>query len=87
MQEFWYDYTKPKYSENSKLFYMDTNRFIVHVKANDICKDILEGVKTRLTLYDTNFEIYRPLPKEKSKKSKWTNERSANQRQANVDKL
>ena len=40
MQEFWYDYTKPKYSENSKLFYMDTNRFIVHVKANDICKDI-----------------------------------------------
>ena len=32
MHEFWYDYIKPKYSQNAKLFCMDTDNFIVHVK-------------------------------------------------------
>ena len=33
MHEFWYDYVKPKYGENAKLCYMDTDdSFIVHVK-------------------------------------------------------
>ena len=38
MYEFWYDYVKPKYGENAKLCYMDTDRFIVHVKTDDIYK-------------------------------------------------
>ena len=38
MCEFWYDYVKPKYVENAKLCYMDTNSFIVHVKIDDICR-------------------------------------------------
>ena len=28
MYEFWYDYTKPKFSEKAKLCYIDTNSFI-----------------------------------------------------------
>ena len=40
MYELWYDYLKPKYGENVKLFYMDTDSFIVHVKTDDIYKDI-----------------------------------------------
>ena len=32
MCEFWYDHVKPKYDENPKLYYMDTESFIVHVK-------------------------------------------------------
>ena len=28
----WYGYVKPKYGENAKLCYMDTNSFIVNVK-------------------------------------------------------
>ena len=36
MYEFWYNYVKPKYGENAKLCYMDTDSFIVHVKADDI---------------------------------------------------
>ena len=32
MYEFWYDYVKPKYRENAKLCYMDTDSFIVHLK-------------------------------------------------------
>ena len=36
MYEFWYDYIKPKYGENVKLCYMDTDSFIVYVKREDI---------------------------------------------------
>ena len=32
MYEFWYDCLKPKYGEKAKLGYMDTDRFITHVK-------------------------------------------------------
>ena len=63
--EFWYDYAKAKFDENSKLCYKDTDIFIVKVKTVDIYKDITEDVETR---FDTsNFEIDRPLPKVKSK--------------------
>ena len=66
MYEFWYDYVKPKYGENAKLCYMDTDSFIVHVKTDDIHKDIAKDFETR---FDTsNFEIDRPLPKRKNKK-------------------
>ena len=52
--------------ENAKLCYMDADSFIIHIKTDDIYKDIVEDVGTR---FDTsNFEIDRPLPKEKNKK-------------------
>ena len=66
MYEFWYDYIKPKYDKNSKLCYMDTDSFIVHVKADNIYKNIAEDLETR---FDTsNFEIDRYCLKEKIKK-------------------
>ena len=66
MYEFWYDYVKPKYDEKSKLCYMDTDSFIVHVKTKDIYKDIAEDVEK---IFDTsNVEINRPLPKGKNNK-------------------
>ena len=44
---------------------MDTNSFIVHIKTDNIYKDIAEDVETR---FDTsNFELDRPLPKIKNK--------------------
>ena len=46
MYEFWYDYIKPKYGEDAKLCYMDADSFIVHVKVDDIYKDIAEDVET-----------------------------------------
>ena len=65
MYEFLYDYVKSKYDENTKLWFMDTESFIVHVKADDIYKDIAEDVETS---FDTsNFELERPLPKGKNK--------------------
>ena len=30
--DFWYDYIKPKYRNNVKLCYMDTDSFVIHIK-------------------------------------------------------
>ena len=40
MYEFWYHYAKLKYAENAKLCYMDTDSFIVHIKTDNIYKDM-----------------------------------------------
>ena len=37
--EFWYDYIKPKYQDNAKLCYMDTDSFIIRIKTEDWYKD------------------------------------------------
>ena len=47
---------------------MNTGSFIVHVKTDDIYKDIAQYVEKR---FDTsNYEIDRPLPKGKNEKLK-----------------
>ena len=57
---------KAKYGGNAKLYYVDTDSFIVHVKTDDIYKDIAEDVET---IFDTpNVEIDRPLTQGKNKK-------------------
>ena len=66
MYEFYYDYVRPKYGENSKLCYMNTDSLIVHVKTNDTYKDISEDVER---IFDTsNTELEKVLPKEKRRK-------------------
>ena len=66
MYEIWHDYVKPKYGESAKLCYMDTDRFIVYLKTENIYIDITEDVETR---FDTsNCELDGPLTKEKMKK-------------------
>ena len=82
MSEFWYDYMKPKYNDNVRLCYMDTDSFVMHIKTNDFYKDIANDVENR---FDTsNYEVNtsetsalacRPLPTGKNKKSDWFNER------------
>ena len=64
--EFCYDYMKPKYGDNVKLCYMDTDSFIIHIKVEDFYKDIAFDVQKR---FDTsNYEVNRPLPTGKNKK-------------------
>ena len=66
MYEFWYDYMKPKYGNNVKLCYMDTDSFTMNIKTNDFYKDISNDVENR---FDTsNYEVNRPLPTGKNKK-------------------
>ena len=69
MYKFWYDYMKPKYSDNVKLRYMDTDSFIMHIKTEDFYKDIADDVEKR---FDTSNLIYlkhdRPLHTGKNEK-------------------
>ena len=39
--EFWYDYIKPKYQNNSKLCCMDTESFVIHIKTEDIAVQMM----------------------------------------------
>ena len=55
MHEFWYDYIKPKYQNNAKSCYMDTDSFIINVKTEDFYEDIANDVEKR---FDTsNYEV------------------------------
>ena len=66
MHEFWYDYMKPKYGNDVKLCYMDTDSFIINIKTNHFYEDIAYDVENR---FDTsNYEVNRPLPMGKNKK-------------------
>ena len=65
MYEFGYVYMKPKYGDNVKLCYMDTDSFIMHIKTEDFYKDIADDIEKRLDT--SNYEINRLLPTGKNK--------------------
>ena len=45
MYEFCYDYIKPKYKDKSKLFYTDTDSFIIHIFTEDFFENISNDVE------------------------------------------
>ena len=62
MYDFWYDYVKPKYSENVKLCSIDTYSWFDTYSYKNVAEDLE-------TKFDTsNFKLDRLLPKRKSKK-------------------
>ena len=76
----WYDEVKAKYDENVKMFYVDTDSFIIQVKIDDIQKKInnrrLEEQK--ITIEDLTLQILKQTDhylKENQVKSNWINER------------
>ena len=57
---------KPKYNDNVRLCYMDTDSYVMHIKTNDFYEDIASDVENR---FDTsNYEVTRSLPIGKNKK-------------------
>ena len=67
MYEFHYDYMLPKYGDNIKLCYMDTDSFIYDIKTEEFYKDIADDVEER---FDTSGYVdNRPLPTGKNKKA------------------
>ena len=43
--EFWYDYIKPKYKDNAKLCYIDTDSFFIYIETEDFYEDIAGDVE------------------------------------------
>ena len=70
MYEFWYDYMKPKYDNDVRLCYMDTDSFVMHIKTNDFYKDIASDSENRFEVNtsETSALACRPLPTGKNKK-------------------
>ena len=51
MYKFYYDVMKPKYGDNIKMVYTDTDSFVFHTKTNDIYED-LNAIKKELDFSD-----------------------------------
>ena len=45
MYEFWHDCIKSKYQDKAKLCDMDTDSFIIHIKAEDFYEDIANDIE------------------------------------------
>ena len=71
MYEFWYEYVKPKHGKKAKLYFMDTDNFIVYIKTDDITKVLEEMLKQDLAFQIMNWRDHFL----KEKKSNWINER------------
>ena len=66
MHEFWFDYSKTKYQNNTKLCYMNADSFIIYIKTEDVYEGIADDLEK---IFDTsNHEVDRPLPTRKNKK-------------------
>ena len=62
MDEFRYDYMIPKYGENLKLCYMDTDSLVYHIKTENFYEDIAGDVKETFDKSGYSKEDARPLP-------------------------
>ena len=68
MYEFWYDYIKPKYEDNVKLCYMDTDSFVMNINTEDFFKDIADDVERWFDTSNYDEKDQRPLLIGKNKK-------------------
>ena len=59
MHHFYYDYLKPKYKENVKLMYMDTDSFVLEIETYDFYDDIKYDLKEWFDTsgYDKNMVL------------------------------
>ena len=57
---------KPKYGDNVKLCYLDTDSSIMHIKTEDFYKDIADDIEGRFDI--SNYKVNRPLPTGKNRK-------------------
>lgn len=65
LNQYWFDYAKPKYENETKLGCTDTDSFIVIMKPKDGYTDLAGDVET---IFDTsNYVVDRPLPIGKKK--------------------
>ena len=68
MYEFWYYYIKLKFGDRTKLCYMGTDSFAIHIATEDFYKDIAIDVEIRFHTSNYNENDERPLPIGKNRK-------------------
>ena len=68
MYGFWYDDIGPKYGDNAKLCYADTDSFVVHIKTEDFFEDISNDIDRWFDTSNSDENDKRPLPIGKNKK-------------------
>ena len=68
MYKFHYDYMVPKYGDNLKLCYMDTDSLVYHIKTEDFYEDIAGDIEERFDTSGYIKEDARPLPIGENKK-------------------
>ena len=68
MYKFWYDYIKPKYGERTKICYIDTDSFIIHIITEDFFVDISDDVEKCFDTFNYEENDKRSLPVGKNKK-------------------
>ena len=61
MYEFWYDYINPKYGDQGKLCYIDTDSFIIYIKTEDFFEDISNDVERWFDMSNYDKNDKRPL--------------------------
>ena len=59
--EFWYNYLKPKYKDNAKLCYVDTDSFVIHIFTEDFFEDINNDVERWFDTSNYGKNDKRPL--------------------------
>ena len=62
MYEFWYVYIKQKYTRKVKLYYMNTDSFIIHIKTKGFYKNIAHYVEKRSDTSNYETTLNRTLP-------------------------
>ena len=63
-----YDYINRKYGDTAKLFYTDTDSFIIYIKTEDFFEDISNDVERWFDTFNYNKNDKRTLPVGKNKK-------------------
>ena len=63
-----YDYAKLQYQDKAKLCYVDTDSFIIHIKAEDFYEDIANDFEKLFDTSKYDRDDKKPLPKGKNKK-------------------
>ena len=65
MQQFHYDYIKPKYGDKSKLLFTDTDSFLINIETKDVYKDMRDNKE----LFDfSNYPVDHPNYSTENKK-------------------
>ena len=69
MCKLWYDYIKPKNEDRAKLYYTDTDSFLIHIITEDFFEDIVYDVTKWFDTSNYDENDKRPLPIGTNKKA------------------